>query len=102
MLLHEFGEDLVLALELGFERFARFVLGVLDSLGFAAVVAGDMSVLDELLLPAVEEVGGDGEFIAAIGHGDFFQEVPFEDGDLLLGAKVTTRLGQGKPPYRLC
>jgi hypothetical protein len=44
-----------------------------------------VSVVEEFLLPAVKQVGGDAELIAEMGHGCFLQEVPFEDGDILLG-----------------
>jgi hypothetical protein len=41
VLLHQLRKDFVLALELGFELFDLFVLGVLDGLGLAAVVIVD-------------------------------------------------------------
>ena len=59
------------------------LLGVLDGLGLAAVVEGEVAVLEELLEPAVELVGIDVEFIAEVGDGDLVDEVAFEDGDLL-------------------
>ena len=55
-----------------------------------------MAVLEELLLPVVEEVDGDAVFVAQIGNRDLLQEVLPQDGDLLLGAEVTTGLGHGK------
>ena len=91
---------LVFALELGFEQLDLLVLGVLDGPGLAVVVEGGVAVVEELFLPAVEEVGGDAEFIAEVGDGDFFEEVAFEDGDLLGAGKVPTRLVHGKPPFR--
>jgi hypothetical protein len=100
VLLHEFGDDFVLALQLGFELDDPECLGVLDRLGLAVGVEGDVAVLEEFFLPAIEEVGGDAELIAEIGHGSFVEEVPFEDGDLLGAGKVTTPLVHGKPPYR--
>ena len=83
MRFHEFGHDLVLAEELGFELFDLVVLGVLDGLALAAVGEGEMAVLEELLEPVVELVGVEVEFIAEVGDGDLVDEVPFEDGDLL-------------------
>ena len=91
VLFHEFGHDLVLACELGFELLDLAVLGILDGLGLAAVLEGSVAVLEELLLPAVEQVGVDAEFIAEVGDGDLVEQVPFEDGDLLGAGKVTTR-----------
>jgi len=72
---------------------------VLDGLGLAAVVEGGVAVVEELLLPAVEEVGGDAEFIAKVKDGDFFQEMPFEN---VLRGKVTALLVHERPPYRFC
>src|SRR6266545_4301863 len=100
MLLHEFGKDFVLALEFLFEVFDLTFLGGLDRFGGAAVVEGEVAVLEELLLPAIEEGRGDAEFIAERGDGRFFEEVPFKDGDLLLGRKMTTLRVHDKPPYR--
>jgi hypothetical protein len=51
VLLHEFDEDLILALELGFELFDLALLGILDGLGLAAVVEGQVSILEEQALP---------------------------------------------------
>ncbi|HZI76931.1 MAG TPA: hypothetical protein VFD73_23435 [Gemmatimonadales bacterium] len=60
MLLHQLGEDLVLALELGLQVGDLLVLGVGG--GLAALVVGGEgggAVLEELLLPVVEDVDGD-------------------------------------------
>jgi hypothetical protein len=57
VLLHEFGQDLVLALEFGLEGFNLADVGVFDGLGLAAVVEGEVAVLEELALPLVEESG---------------------------------------------
>ena len=81
--LHEFGHDLVLANELGVELLDVGLLRVIDGLGLASVGEGEMSVFKELFEPVVELVGIDVELIAEIGHGDFFDEMPLEDRDLL-------------------
>jgi hypothetical protein len=47
-----------------------------------------VAVFEELLLPAVEQVGSDAELIAEIGDRSFLEEVAFEDGDLLGAGKV--------------
>jgi hypothetical protein len=93
VLLHEFAEDLVLALELGFELPDLVVLGILDRLGLATVVESGVAVLEELLLPAIEEVGSDAEFVAEIGDRHLLNKVAFEGGDLLRSGKVTTLRG---------
>ena len=82
--------------ELGFELLDLLVLGVFDGLGLAAVVEGEVAVLEELLEPVVELVGVDVEFIAQVGDGDLVDEVPFEDGDLLGAGEMTTRLVHGE------
>ena len=92
MSFHELGHDLVLADEFGFELLDLLVLGIFDSLGLAAVLEGDVAILEEILEPAVELVGIDVEFIAEVRDRDPFDEVTFEDGNLLGAGKVTTRL----------
>jgi hypothetical protein len=94
MLLHEFGEDLVLALEACLESGDGTVLGV--GVGLAAFVAvgeGSVSVLEKDLLPGVEEADGDVVFLADVGDRDFIDEVLSEQGDLLLRTEVTTLPG---------
>jgi len=66
-----------------------------------------MAILEELLEPGMNLVGIELELIAKVSDGDFFEKVPFEDGDLLGAREVTTRLSFGcrvheEPPFRLC
>src|SRR5262245_4811601 len=90
MLLHELGEDLVLALELVLEGGDLAVLGVLVGLAALAVILeGRGAVLEELLLPQVEEVNGQAMLLTDVGDGLVLQEVEAEQGDLLLGGVVT-------------
>ena len=104
MLLHEFDEDLVFALELGFELFDLAFLGILDGLGLAAVVEGQVGVLEEQALPLVEAGGVDVELIAQVGDGDPFEEVSLDDGDLVLRGEMAAGClsDMAVPPYRLC
>ena len=102
MLFHEFGEDGVLALELGFKAFDFLLVGVFDGLGLAAVVEGGVAVLEELLEPAIDLVGVEAEFIAQIRDGNLVDEVPLENGDLFGASEVTTRLVHDEPPFGLC
>jgi hypothetical protein len=91
VLLHEFGEDLVLALEFFFKGSDLAVLGVLQSLeAFAGIREGGGAVLEELFLPEVEEVDGEVVFLTEVGDGLVLQEVETEQGDFLLRGKVTT------------
>jgi len=92
VLFHEFAEDGVLALELGFEPFDLVVLGVLGGFALAAVGEGQMSVLEELLQPVVDLVGMKIEFVAQLRDRDLIEEVPFDDGDLLVILEVTACL----------
>src|SRR6266478_7960230 len=90
--LHELGHDLVFAGKLSFEVLDLLLLGILDGLGSAAIGKSQMAVLEELLLPVVELIDLEPEFLAEIGDRDFVEQVTFEDGDLVGAGKVTTRL----------
>src|SRR5262249_24128400 len=96
VLLSQCGEGLVLALELGLQRGALAVLGV--GRGLAALVVGGEgggAVLEEVLLPVVEEVDGEAVFLAQVGNSDLLDEVIPKDGDLLLGGEGPTLAGHG-------
>ena len=58
--------------------------------GDAAVLEEGVAILEEFLLPAVEESGRDAEIIADGGDGDAFEQMPLEGGDLLLRPDMTT------------
>ena len=89
MLLHQLGEDLVLALELVLEGSDRSVLGVLAGLAaLAGVVQGSGAVLEELLVPEVEEGDGEVVLLTDVGDGLLLREVESGQGDLPLRGKV--------------
>jgi len=96
MLLHEFGKDLVLAKEFGLELGDLVVFAVGSGLA-AFVVGGEggRAVLEEGLLPGIEESDGDAVFGAEVREGDLVEEMFSEKGDLLLGGEVATLLGHG-------
>jgi hypothetical protein len=103
VLLHQLGEDFVLALQLGLQVGDLLVLGV--GVGLAAfVVAGEggLAVLEEELLPGVEVGDGDALFFADVGNGDLVEKVLAEQGDLLLRGKVTALPPQAVPPREYC
>src|SRR6185295_17858703 len=102
MSLHEFGHDLVFAHELGFELVNLLLLGIIESLALSAIVEGDVAVFKELFEPGVKLGGVDVGLVAKVGDGDLFEEMAFEDGDLIGAREMTTRLVHEKPPYRLC
>src|SRR5512147_1205999 len=101
MFLHEFREDLVLALELLLEQCDLPILGVARASG--AGLKRGRAVLEELLLPAVEHRGVDAVLVAQIRDGGVFEEMEPKDGDLLLGGESLARLlGHGRTSARDC
>src|SRR5215831_567675 len=93
MLLHEFGEDFVLALQACLQVGDSSVFGV--GIGLASFIVGGEgggAVFEEGLLPEVKEIDGNAVFLADLGDGDFFDEVLSEQGDFLFGAEVATLL----------
>ncbi len=68
-------------MQLGLKLLDLALLGILEGFGFAIVLEGSVTVLEKLLLPAIEQVGSDVEFIAEIGDRNFFEKVAFENND---------------------
>jgi hypothetical protein len=99
MLLHQFGDDLVLALEL----VAQGGDGPLEvAVGSGALpLEGGRSVLEELLLSEVEQRGRELMLVAEVRDGDVVDQVPPQDGDLLDGRIVLPRLSHGETPAEL-
>src|SRR5215216_3616089 len=101
MLLHEFGEDLVLALELLLEVGDPPVLVVAGASG-AGLECG-RGVLEELLLPAVEHRGVDAVLVTKVRDRGVLEEVKPQDGHLLLGREALSGLlGHGRTSARSC
>src|SRR4051794_21642749 len=101
MLLHEFGEDFVLALELLLQEGDPPVLGVAGASG--AGLEGGRGVLEELLLPAVEHRGVDAVLVTQIRDRGVLEEVKPQDGHLLLGREALSGLlGHGRTSARSC
>src|SRR5437588_4409473 len=93
MLLHEFGEDFVLALQACLQVGDLSIVGV--GVRLAPLVVGGEgggAVFEEGFLPEVEEVDGEAVLLADLGDGYFFDEVLSEQGDFLFGAEVATLL----------
>src|SRR4051794_16480069 len=96
MFFHQFSDDFVLALELVAEGGdGADVLGL--GRGVLALEGGG-SVLEELLLPEVEQRGRELELIAEIGDGDVVDQMTPENGDLLDRRIVLSRLSHGETP----
>src|SRR5262249_53333977 len=99
MFLHQFRDDLVLALELVAQRGD----GSLESAFGRGVVPfeSSRSVLEELFLPEVEQRGGELMLVAEIRDGDVVDEMTPQDGDLLDRRIVLSRLSHGETPPEL-
>src|SRR6185437_2498838 len=99
MFLHQFGDALVLALELVAQRGD----GPLEVAVGRAVLAleGRRAVLEELLLPEVEERGRELMLIAEVGDGDVVDQMAPEDGDLLDRRIVLPGLPHGRNSFRV-
>ena len=99
MFLHQFSDDLVLALELVAQRgdgLLKVAVGCL-----ALPLEGGGAVLEELLLPDVEQGGRELMLVAEVRDGDVVDQVPPEDGDFLDGRIVLPRLSHGETPAEL-
>ena len=102
MLLHQLGQDLVLALEFVLQSSDLAVPGVLGGLAvFAGVLEGGGAVLEELLLPEVEEVDVEVVLLTDVGDGLLLQKVEAKQGDLLLRAEVTALPGHESSSARV-
>src|SRR5262249_16719938 len=68
-----------------------------------AGLEGRRSVLEELLLPAVEHRGMDAVLVTEVGDRGVFEEMEPQDGDLLLGREALSGLlGHGSTSARSC
>jgi hypothetical protein len=86
MLLHQFGEDLVLAGQF-FLQGHHLTLQMGGGF-FTAALKNEATPLEKLLLPAVKLAGLDAVLVAQVGDGLFVHQVGFEDGNLLIGRQT--------------
>ena len=86
MLLHQLGEDLVLAGQLFLQ--GRHLALQMGGWLFAAALKDEAAPLEKLLLPAVKLAGLDAVLIAQVGDGLFVHQMGFEDGYLFVGRKA--------------
>jgi hypothetical protein len=101
MIFHEFSEDFVLAFELFLEKGDPLLLEVRCPLGAAFERGG--AVLEELLLPSVEQRGVDAVPVAEVGDRCVLQEGEPEDRELLpRGEPLPRVLGYGIASARYC
>ncbi len=81
MLRHQLGQNLVLRLDLLLQICnPLLVSGVV---GWPFLLEGSSPVLEEFLLPAVEDRRLESHFIAQLRDGRLLQQMPPQDGDLL-------------------
>src|SRR3954467_13552887 len=101
MFLHEFGEDFVLALELLLQGGDPAILVIAGTSGPGLERGG--GVLEEILLPAIEQGGVDAVPITEVRDGGVFEEMEPKDGGLLLdGESFPSLLGHGRASTRGC
>ena len=100
MLRHELGQNLVLCLDLFLQVFDPLVLGGMVRPNF--LLEGSSPVLEEFLLPAVEDRRLESHFIAQLRDGLLLQQMPPQDGDLLFRRVVLPLLlhAFSSLPYR--
>src|SRR3954447_3689687 len=99
MFLHQFSDDFVLALELVAQR-GDGALEVALGRGVLALEGG-RAVLEELLLPEVEERGRELVLVAEVRDGDAVDQMAPKDGDLLDRRIVLAGLSHGETPAEL-
>ena len=103
MLLHEFGEDLVLALELGLEVGDVPVLEVGG--GLAAAVGGGEgggAVLEEDLVPGIKVGSGDAVFFTEIGEGTLSRKCSRSRATYCSAVKCRRCRVMNVPPREYC
>ena len=88
MLFHELGEHLVLLLQLGFQKGDPLLAGLDLFVGSGRRPEGRDAVLKELLEPAVEDGGVDLMFVTQSRNRNLIDQVPAENGHLLLGGMM--------------
>jgi hypothetical protein len=93
VLFHELRDDLVLALELGLKR--RDDVEVFSAGRRISPLEGAGAVLEEDLLPGVEEGRRELVLVAEVGDGHAIDQVPLEDGNVLGRRVVLARLSHG-------
>src|SRR5436305_12075132 len=102
MLLHQLGKDVVLDAELVLQGGDLAVLAILRGFAtFAVVFEGRGAVLEELLLPQVEEVDREVVLLANVGDRLLLQEMESEQGDLLFRREVPTLASHGRSSARV-
>src|ERR1051325_1813846 len=90
MFAHQLGQDLILALDLLLQILDAFLLRRMAVAGLS--LKSGRPVLEEFLLPAVEDRRLEAQFVTEFGYRLVLQEMPPQDGDLLLGCVMLSCL----------
>jgi hypothetical protein len=86
MLRHQLSQHLILGLDLLLQILDVLLLGLL--IGAGLILEGRRSILEELLLPAVEDRWLQAQFIAELGDRFLAQQMPPQDGHFFFGCVV--------------
>jgi hypothetical protein len=86
MLRHQLRQDLVFGLDLLFQILNALLLGL--RIGPGLILEGRRSVLEELLLPPVEDRWLQAQLLAELGDRFLAQQMPSQNGDFLAGGVV--------------
>src|SRR5271156_2948869 len=81
MLRHQFGQHFILRLDLLFQIRDSFLFGLM--VGASSLLESGGSVLEELLLPAVERGWLESRFVTQVRDRPSFHQMSPQNGDLL-------------------
>jgi hypothetical protein len=81
MFRHQFGQNLILRLDLPLQMGDSFLFGLM--VGPSSLLESRRSVLEELLLSAVEHGRLEPQFVTQIRDRHSFHQMPPQNGDLL-------------------
>jgi hypothetical protein len=98
MFFHEAGDDAVFALQPSFEGVDSFLAFLLGASGVTAVLLeGAVAVLEEFLLPEVEGVDADVQFVTDLRDRHVVEQVPLDGRHFLFGGEARSRrFGHGR------
>jgi hypothetical protein len=87
VLFHQFGQDLVLGLELPFQGSDAFLVALTARVG-AMILESGGPLLEELLQPAVEDRRMKAVFLTEVRNRNLLDQVPAQDADFLFRGVV--------------
>jgi hypothetical protein len=99
VLRHQLGQNLLLRLDLLLQVCNPLLVS--GMVGWPFLLEGSSSVLEEFLLPAVEDRRLEPHFIAQLRDGLLLQQVPPQDGDLLFRSVLLPLLLHALSPFSL-